>query len=105
MDKYFAEDYDPRLDIAPALSARDGFIPPGAFDDWNMMLQVVRVRREEKEEKKRLEKLHHSGTSSKKDLPGVALPRSDADDLLGMQYTKRGGVREWDEGKKETQLP
>jgi hypothetical protein len=107
MDKYFAKDYDPRLDVAPALSAlsaKDGLIPPGAFDNWDMMLEIVRVRREEKEERKRLEKLHRSGVSSSKKTAtaSVVVPRSDAEDLLSMQYTKRGGVREWDEGKKET---
>jgi hypothetical protein len=62
------------------------------------------VRREEKEERKRLKKLHRSGTSSskKKDAASATALRSDAEHLLSIQYTKRGGVREWDEGKKET---
>ena len=98
MDKYFAEDYDPRMDVTTSLTATDGFIPPGAFDNWDFMLQVVRQRNEEKEEKKRLEKVHRgssSGKSKKEKSDEVA-------DLLSMQYTKKGGVREWDEGKKVT---
>lgn len=103
MDKYFAEDYDPRLDVSPALTGKDGLIPPGAFDNWDMMLEIVRARREEKEEKKRLEKLHRSGSSSKTKDSATVLPKKDeAEDILNIQYTKRGGVREWDEGKKVT---
>ena len=103
MDKYFEKNYDPRLDVAPALATKDGLIPPEAFDNWDMMLEIVRVRREEKEERKRLEKLHRSGSSSKsKETAVVLLPKGETEDLLSIQYTKRGGVREWDEGKKLT---
>jgi hypothetical protein len=105
MDKYFAKDYDPRLDVSSTLSAQDGFIPPGAFDNWDYMLQVVRQRREEKEEKKRLEKLYGSESSLKKkkskSTNGNEVSGEMAE-LMSMQYTKRGGTREWDEGKKET---
>ncbi|KAG8836344.1 hypothetical protein FRC17_005630 [Serendipita sp. 399] len=100
MDKYFKSDYDPRLDVAPAAS--DGFIPPGAFDNWDWMLQVVRARREEKEERKRLEKLYKSDPLKKdSDKPASASRAADIEELMNMQYTKRGGTREWDEGKKE----
>ncbi|PVF98553.1 hypothetical protein CPB86DRAFT_806735 [Serendipita vermifera] len=77
MDKYFAKDYDPH-----------GFIPPGAFDNWDYMLQV--------EEKKRLEKLYGSDSSTNEDMIS-----GEMTELLSMQYTKRGATREWDEGKKE----
>ncbi|CAG8757648.1 16271_t:CDS:1, partial [Acaulospora colombiana] len=103
MDKYFSKDYDPRLDVSSALSATDGFIPPGAFDNWDYMLQVVRQRREEKEEKKRLEKLYGSDSSSKKKKAKSTnenMVSGEMAELLSMQYTKRGAVREWDEGKK-----
>ena len=91
MDKYFAADYDPRLDLTPAL-ASDGFLPPSSFEGWDTMLQVIRLRREEKEERKRLEKL---GKTSKKKAGG------ELDDIFAIEYTKRGSTREWDEGKKE----
>ena len=90
MDKYFAADYDPRLDLAPVL-ASDGFLPPSSFEGWDTMLQVIRLRREEKEEKKRLEKL---GKTSKK-------ASGELDDIFAIEYTKRGSTREWDEGKEE----
>jgi hypothetical protein len=91
MDKYFAADYDPRLDLTPAL-ASDGFLPPGGFEGWDAMLQVIRLRREEKEDRKRLEK---PGKPSRKKATG------DLDDIFAIEYTKRGSTREWDEGKKE----
>ena len=93
MDKYFAADYDPRLDFTPALSS-DGFLPPGSFEGWDDMLRVIRLRREEKEERKRLEKV--GKTSSKKKASG------EPDDIFSIEYTKRGSTREWDEGKEPT---
>lgn len=99
MDKYFASDYDPRLDVESSLLDSSGLIPPGAFDNWDWMLQIVKARREEKEERKRLEKLHRSG---KHEEPiGSSVANKEMVDALSMKYTKRGGVREWDEGKKE----
>lgn len=102
MDKYFAKDYDPRLDTTSSMTSVDGFIPPGAFDSWDYMLQVVKQRQEEKEERKRLEKLHRGSSGKiKKDSAMISTQNTgEMADLLSMQYTKRGGVREWDEGKK-----
>lgn len=100
MDKYFSSSYDPRLDVAPTLTAPDSLIPPDAFDNWNYMLEVVRKRREEKEERKRLEKLHGKDSKKKKkESQAESLRSAEMNELLSMQYTKRGGVREWDEGK------
>jgi hypothetical protein len=93
MDKYFASDYDPRLDFTPVL-ATDGFLPPGSFEGWDTMLQVIRLRREEKEERKRLEKV---GKTSKN---GKEKASRELDDVFVIEYTKRGSTREWDEGKK-----
>jgi hypothetical protein len=45
--------------------------------------------REEKEEKKRLEK--HGKTSTK--------AGRELDDIFAIEYTKRGSTREWDEGQ------
>ena len=55
------------------------------------MLQVIRLRREEKEEKKRL--LERPGKTSKK-------ATGELDDIFAIEYTKRGSTREWDEGKE-----
>ena len=90
MDKYFTADYDPRLDLTPVL-ASDGFLPPSSFEGWDAMLQVIRLRREEKEEKKRL--LERPGKASKK-------ATGELDDIFAIEYTKRGSTREWDEGKE-----
>jgi hypothetical protein len=107
MDRYFKKSYDPRLDVAPTVIPSDGLIPADAFDNWNYMLEIVKKRREEKEERKRLEKLHgkdskgsKSKKGKKKDVQTEGLT-AEMTELMGMQYTKRGGVREWDEGKKE----
>ncbi|KAJ3553804.1 hypothetical protein NM688_g3422 [Phlebia brevispora] len=95
MDKYFEETYDPRLDVAPlALPSipSTGLISDAEFAGWDAMLEVIRQRREDREEKKRLDRL---GVSDKtkdkakknaKDGEGT----SEAVDLMSIQYKKRG---------------
>lgn len=59
MDRYFEDTYDPRLDVAPlALPAipATGLISDAEFAGWDAMLEVIRQRREDKEEKKRLDR-------------------------------------------------
>jgi len=88
MDKYFDPAYDPALDYTPALD-NNAVVQEGAFDSWNTMLQLIRVRKEDKEAKKRGEKEGLGVSSSSKRPPG----------LTDIVYKKRGSVREWDLGK------
>lgn len=89
--------------MTPGL-AGDGFLPEGSFEGWDLMLKVLRLRREEKEEQKRLEKEARSGSLSKKKKLLKDGKKGDGkqslDDVFAIEYTKRGDVREWDEGKK-----
>ena len=50
MDRYFAPDYDPRLDMnVDALTDPvTGFIAPGSFGEWSHMLELMRVRKDDK---------------------------------------------------------
>jgi hypothetical protein len=60
MDKYFEESYDPRLDVAPLTVPKvpaEGLIDNSEFQGWDAMLELLRFRREDKEEKKRMERL------------------------------------------------
>lgn len=57
MDKYFAESYDPRLDVSLVdLTHPSGIIAAGAFDNWDTMLRVVKERKDEKRERELREK-------------------------------------------------
>ncbi|KAG6880822.1 hypothetical protein C0993_004191, partial [Termitomyces sp. T159_Od127] len=60
MDKYFEESYDPRLDVAPLAVPRvpaTGLVSDAEYAGWDAMLELLRVRREDKEEKRRRERL------------------------------------------------
>ena len=110
MDKYFEETYDPRLDVAPLAVPQvpaTGLINNADFEGWDAMLELIRVRREDKEEKKRLERLGltlekvkdkkkvvvgDSGVESRWNGEGVS--------IMDIEYKKRGTVREWDLGKE-----
>jgi len=107
MDKYFAESYDPRLDIAPLAVPKipaTGLISDAEFEGWDAMLELIKLRREDKEEKKRMERLGISTkdlkgkdkktTSDKWDLSG------GAGSIMDIEYKKKGSVREWDMGKE-----
>jgi len=113
MDKYFEETYDPRLDVealpaAPKVPAT-GLIDNAEFEGWDAMLELIRLRHQDKLEKKRLERLGIL-PKDKKDKKGVvssstAAAVSDRWDSAGtsvmdIQYSKRGAVREWDLGKE-----
>ena len=92
MDKYFDPAYDPALDYTPVLDT-NSMVQEGAFASWNTMLQLIRIRREDKEAKKRREKEGESRSSSSSKRP-VGEPG-----LMDIMYKKRGSVREWDLGK------
>ena len=99
MDKYFESSYDPRLDVAPLAMPTipsTGLISDAEFAGWDAMLEVIRQRREDKEEKKRVER--YGGSSDKE--PKAAEGTSETVDLMSIQYKKRGAVREWDLGKE-----
>lgn len=105
MDKYFEDSYDPRLDVSslaiPSVP-KTGLIDDTDYAGWDAMLEFLRQRREDKEEKKRLEKLGFPSREIKpeqlkKRKPGEA---SGGDGIMNIEYNKRGSVREWDLGKE-----
>lgn len=104
MDRYFEDTYDPRLDVAPlALPAipATGLISDAEFAGWDAMLEVIRQRREDKEEKKRLDRWGISDKGKEKDKKkDGAEGTSEAVDIMSIEYKKRGAVREWDLGKE-----
>ncbi|KAJ3991590.1 hypothetical protein F5050DRAFT_1581152 [Lentinula boryana] len=117
MDRYFEESYDPRLDVAPLSTApkvpATGLIDSAEFEGWDTMLDLIRIRREDKAEKKRLERMGLSKDEIKKTMfgdpnaIGTAGGGSVSDRWAGegistmnIQYSKRGSVREWDMGKE-----
>lgn len=103
MDKYFEESYDPRLDVAP-LSAptipATGLIDDEEFAGWDAMLELIRQRREDKEEKKRLERWGIGKDKGKEAKSKPTTAASDTVDIMSIEYKKRGAVREWDLGKE-----
>ena len=111
MDRYFEESYDPRLDVAPLSAPKvpaTGLINNAEFEGWDAMLELIRVRREDKEEKKRLDRLGLSKekVKGKKNAP-ISSSAAVADrwssegvSVLDIEYKKRGSVREWDVGKE-----
>lgn len=105
MDKYFQESYDPRLDVAP-LSVpqvpKTGLINNAEFEGWDAMLELLRQRREDKEEKRRLEQLGYNKDEIRQVLTTGALAslNSGGASIMNLQYKKRGAVREWDVGKE-----
>jgi hypothetical protein len=111
MDRYFEESYDPRLDVAPLSTPQvpaTGLINNAEFEGWDAMLELIRVRREDKEEKKRLDRLGLSKekVKVKKNVP-ISSSAAVADrwssegvSVLDIEYKKRGSVREWDVGKE-----
>ena len=104
MDKYFEEAYDPRLDVAPLAVPSipsTGLISDVEFAGWDAMLEVIRQRREDKEDKKRMERLGISDKGKEKDKKKKSAEgTSEAVDIMSIQYKKRGAVREWDLGKE-----
>ena len=113
MDRYFEESYDPRLDVAPLAAPKvpaTGLIDNTEFEGWDAMLELIRARREDKEEKKRMERLGllpKAKGKSKKNGPILDSSLAVADrwggdgvTVMDIEYKKRGTVREWDVGKE-----
>ncbi|KAG1779598.1 hypothetical protein EV702DRAFT_1043530 [Suillus placidus] len=106
MDKYFQDSYDPRLDVTtlpvPNVPAT-GLVSDAEFEGWDAMLELIRQRREDKAEKKRLERLGISKDKiDKKGTDSGVADRwaSGGDNIMDIEYKKRGTVREWDLGKE-----
>lgn len=107
MDKYFDASYDPRLDTGPLTLPNipsSGLIDGSEFEGWEAMLEVVRQRREDRAERKRLERLgilpDDKVKKEKKALQDSGAWTMDAGvSVLDIKYSKRGAVREWDMGK------
>jgi len=114
MDKYFEESYDPRLDVAPLTAPHvpaTGLINNAEFEGWDAMLELIRLRREDREEKKMLERLgltkektkSSSSSSSKAPISSSAANdrwSGEGLNIMQIEYNKRGAVREWDMGKE-----
>ena len=109
MDKYFQDSYDPRLDTAPLSTVPNipttGLINDVEFEGWDAMLELIKLRRQDKEERKRLERLGLKDKKGKgKDKEKVDINMSAVSgsaSLLDIEYKKRGAVREWDLGKED----
>ncbi|KAF9492112.1 hypothetical protein BDN71DRAFT_1591900 [Pleurotus eryngii] len=111
MDKYFEASYDPRLDVAPLSAPKvpaTGLINNAEYEGWDAMLDLLRQRKEDKDERKRMERLgipipKATNPNNKKSLGGSSAMDerwSTGDNILGIEYKKRGSVREWDVGKQ-----
>ncbi|KAK7040192.1 hypothetical protein VNI00_009998 [Paramarasmius palmivorus] len=117
MDRYFEESYDPRLDVAPLSMPKvpaTGLIDNAEFEGWDAMLELIRMRREDKAEKKRLERMGLSKDEIKQTVYGTSTAvagqsntsgvrdrwNSEGNSIMDIQYKKRGAVREWDLGKE-----
>ncbi|KAL5494835.1 hypothetical protein ACEPAI_297 [Sanghuangporus weigelae] len=108
MDKYFEESYDPRLDTGPLTVPNvpsTGLIEGTEFERWEAMLDIIRQRREDKAERKRLERLGLLPDKKSKEKDGKSPKPTEAwtmesgTSALDIKYSKRGSVREWDLGK------
>ncbi|THH31024.1 hypothetical protein EUX98_g3156 [Antrodiella citrinella] len=69
---------------------------------WDAMLELIRLRREDKVEKKRMERLGISDKDDKKSSSSSVADRwgSNSLDIMEIEYKKKGSVREWDMGKE-----
>lgn len=74
---------------------KTGLINDEDFAGWEAMLELIRQRREDKADKKRLER---HGIS--KDTKKSSKMASEGIDIMSIEYKKRGAVREWDLGKE-----
>lgn len=111
MDRYFEESYDPRLDVAPLTAPKvpaTGLINNAEFEGWDAMLELMRQRREDKDEKKRLQRMGLDKEEIKKAMTTGTLSNTGANErwsaqgvsIMDIEYKKRGSVREWDMGKE-----
>lgn len=102
MDKYFESSYDPRLDVAPLAAPvipATGLIPDEEFAGWDAMLELIKIRRQDKEEKKWLDK--HGFNPDVKEIGKARKEGAGQEEpgVMDIVYKKKGAVREWDMGK------
>jgi hypothetical protein len=115
MDKYFEESYDPRLDVAPLAIPNvpaTGLVNNSEFEGWDAMLELIKQKRLDKAERKRVGVVEKSGkekkSKSKSKIAGIGVAGTLAgwsevgsgNELMDIEYKKRGSVREWDLGKE-----
>ncbi|KAJ7657975.1 hypothetical protein B0H17DRAFT_1213369 [Mycena rosella] len=109
MDKYFEASYDPRLDVAPLTAPHvpaTGLINNAEFAGWDAMLQLIQIRKDDREEKKMMERLglvKDKTTKAYKPISSAAVSErwgGEGSNIMEIEYNKRGSVREWDMGKE-----
>ena len=91
------------IDVAPLAAPSipaTGLISDAEFAGWDAMLEIIRRRREDKEEKKQLERMGIGKDKSRDGKKSRAGDTSEAADIMAIEYKKRGAVREWDLGKE-----
>ena len=84
-----------------------GLIDNAQFEGWDAMLELIRLRREDRAEKKRLERMG-LGPDKDKDKEGrgkkgkgmVSATAEEGRGIMEIEYKKKGAVREWDMGKE-----
>ena len=99
--------YDPLFDISvPDLTDSSGLIGAGAFEGWDRMLGVLKERKEEKKERERREKEERHEERERVRRERKRRKEGGSPEVVkGLMevegYARRGGVREWDQGKVE----
>lgn len=101
------------MDTAPLLAStsngtinvpKTGLIDDADFAGWDAMLELLRYRREDKDERRRLERMglvDKDGKKSKKKVgPAMDASGVESGSLMNVVYQKKGAVREWDMGKE-----
>lgn len=107
MDKYFTQDYDPRLDVSldTLTDPSTGLIGEGNFDEWSAMLDILKIRRQEKNylAAERAERDRDAKYSSSKKTSSTKIPATTYDEankailtMGGYAKTKKG--TEWGKG-------
>ena len=104
MDKYFEESYKPHLDVEPLplpTIPTTSLISDAEFGGWDAMLELIKLRRQDKEDKKALERV---GISSKRIKSGAIVANhpdvNAGPNTMNLEYKKQGVVIEWDMGKE-----
>lgn len=110
MDKYFKADYDPRLDVSmeSLTDPNTGLIGEGNFDEWSNMLEILKIRRQEKNflaaerEEQARDAKYKSSSSSKKMSKSLKAPTTFEESnkaILGIGgYAKTKKSTEWGAG-------
>jgi len=100
MDKHFEESYNPRLEVEPLPPhhTATGLINDAEFEGWNVMLEPIKLIRQDREDKRALQWVGIPATWSKSG--GIVADCLDVDtesNVMKIGYAEKGAVREWDE--------